>query len=111
MPLGYPNGPGASFVNSFANNSFSATSTVVSGSTSVLTGHVQFGFNAALVKAAMDVSNAYLNFQSTFLASTNDFKLSSGDAMQDFYCFGVGSAGMSWAATSTAALMRMGAWG
>lgn len=108
MPLA--NGQHASFVNSFANNNFSATSTSL-GSTSILTGHLNFGFNAALVKAAMDVGNGYLNFQSTNLASTNDFKLSSGDTIQDFYCFGVGLAGMSFAATSTAAIMRMGAWG
>lgn len=105
------NGQMASFVNSFANNNFSATSTVQSGSTSVLTGHLNFGFNAALLKAAMDVGTGYMNFQTTNAATTGDFKLTSGDTIQDFYCFGVGLAGMSFAATSTAATMRMGAWG
>lgn len=119
MPLaGYPDGQPRSFANSFASNAQFTTSTV-GGSTNPLTAGVAFGFQAALVKITVDVGTFFLRFDSTGLtaagggagASASDYKLTSGDLTQDFYCFGVGISGMSLASASTVAQARIGAWG
>lgn len=96
-------------------NSFGAAigSTSTSGSTGVLlsTGALDFGFQAALTKIAIDASGpAYLRLDGT-VATTSDFPLSTGDGLVDFYDIGAGLSGISLAATSTGMRARVGAWG
>lgn len=113
MPLisGYPDGQPRNFPNQFA-GAISTTSTVESGSTGFLTSTAarSFGFGAALLKTVVDGGGpAYLQFNSN-VVTTADYRLSTGDALTDWYDFSPFS-GISIGATSTALSMRIGAWG
>lgn len=110
MPLqGYPDGQPRSFPNHFA-AIVNSTSTVL-GSTSPTAGFAAFGFNASLVKLRVDAGTAYVALNSTGLATTGDFKMTTDDLITDFYGCGGGIAGLSFTATSTSAVLRIGAWG
>jgi hypothetical protein len=70
-----------------------------------------FGFGAGLAKAIVDSGGpAYIQLNGQ-PATTNDYKLTSGDLLTDWYNIGVPISGMSVASTSTALAMRVGAWG
>lgn len=116
MPLGYPEMP-RNFGNQFANNTLTMSGTSgggpsgsTVGSTAFLVNTQNFGFVASLIKVNVDAGALYLNLSGN-VATTADFKLTSGDLLTDFYDIGSGVAGISFAATSTAPTFRMGAWG
>jgi hypothetical protein len=102
-----------SYPSQYSSGTITTTSTVSSNSTGTLnsTQANDWGFNAALVKIVIDGGGpAYLQLNGQS-ATTNDYKLSSGDTLTDWYDIGVGLAGISVAATSTGISMRIGAWG
>lgn len=75
---------------------------------------VAFGFNAGLVRVTNDgAGSAWLKFASTEggLASTADYRLSSGEALE-LRGMGAGIGGLCLHATSTGGpSVRIGAWG
>jgi hypothetical protein len=89
------------------------TTSTASGSTGFLlsTQAADFGFNAALLKIAADgAGSAYVQLNGN-PATSSDFKLSTGDAMADWYDVGSGVCGVSIGSTSTSFSGRIGAWG
>lgn len=100
MPLAYPDKQARSYGNQFAQN-------VLSSGLS----NVDFGFGAGLIKMVVDSGGpAYVQLNGQ-PATTNDYKLTSGDLLTDWYNIGVPQSGVSFAATSTVLNMRVGAWG
>lgn len=97
-------------------NQFSAnitTTSTGSGSTGFLlsTGAADFGFNAALLKMIVNGAGpAYIQFNGN-PATTNDYQLSTGDTLTDWYDIGAGASTLSIGSTSTGFSMRLGAWG
>ncbi len=100
----YPDGMLPSRANQFA--------TSIVGSTSTGPTAVDFGFGASLMKFIVNSGGpVYLQFNGN-PATTNDYQLSSGDLLTDWYDFGVQISGFSFTpGTSTVLSVRMGAWG
>jgi hypothetical protein len=103
-----------SFPNQFANSLVSTTSTVANGpnlgSTGSLYATLDFGFQAALMKIIVNSGTAYLQLNGQ-TATTNDYQLTTGDTLTDWYDVNEGMSGISVCATSTAMSLRLGSWG
>jgi hypothetical protein len=101
------------FPNQFAQAVVNTTSTGAAGagSTSVLTNTLDFGYQMGLMKIIVNaVGPAYIQMNGQ-TATTNDYQLSTGDTLTDWYDIGCGLSGISIAATSTGMSLRIGAWG
>ena len=70
-----------------------------------------FGFGAGLIKLVVNSGGpAYIQMNGQ-VATTNDYPLTSGDLLTDWYNIGVPVNGLSIVSTSTALSIRVGAWG
>lgn len=105
MPLsGYPDGQPTSRPNQFASN--------IVGTTSTGSIPLAFGFNAGLMKLSIDGGGPVFISLDGNPASTQSYKLTSGDLLTDWYDVGIPWAGINYfQGTSTALQMRIGAWG
>lgn len=110
---GYPDGQPVSVPNQNT-GALGATSTVGNASTGALTnssGVTYFGFNASLMKIIIDSGGpAYIQLNGN-LATTADYRVTSGDTLTDWYDLGVSFGAISICATSTGLSGRFGAWG
>lgn len=104
-----------SFPNQFANPLISTTSTVASGpnlgSTGALYSNLDFGFQAAFMKLSVNGGGSCYVQMNGQTATTNDFQLTTGDTLTDWYDVNAAMSGISVCATSTAMSLRVGAWG